>query len=207
MSAKTNFMPSRWSKILTGILIGLLVLGLIGLAVFLLRPDEPKKDGYTDFTVLYEGKPIEAESDMTLYTDQSYAFKVRYEYEGGEEPEEPFDFKVDILPHTTEGTDFEYTVEGEKHKFSDIESLLSLFTVTQDTDSFTIKAPSSCEMYDLICALYPDKSVSVPDSADGKLFCLVISSHDEAVTYKVVFDIFQTIPVESITLDKEVIEW
>lgn len=205
MSAKTKFTPSKWSKVITGILIGLLVVGLIGLAIFLLRPDEPKKDGYTDFTVTFNGKPIALDGEMTLYTDQEYTFKVKYEYE--EEPKKPFDFKVDIIPYSTEDADFEYTVEGTKYKFSDIDSLLSLFNVTQDTDSFTLKAPASCEMYDLIAALYPDKSISVPDGTDGKLFCLVISSHDEAVQYKVVFDIFQTIPVESIILDKEAIEW
>ncbi len=218
MSAKKKKTPSKWSKVLTGILVGLLILGLIGAAVYFLLPDEVKNGKYTEFNVTHNGEAVALESNMTIYPEQVYEFKISYVNEG-ETLEKPYDFKVDIIPNATVDTEFQFTVDGEQIWFSDLETLKGAFTIEQVNDGFTLKAPKASSMQDILSVIYADKTLTVPENvAFGKYYTLVISSYDDVVQYKIDFSISDNssevnppsgeepedrIPVESIILDKE----
>ncbi len=224
MSANRKFAPSKASKIITGVLIGLLVLGLIGLAVFLLVP---KGADYTEFKVLYNGNALTENNVMRVQKGEKYVFTVTYTYDG-EAPEEPLEYSVDIVPYVTEATEFDYTVDGEKMWFSDLASLKAAFSIEQEAEAFALQAPEGITMQEILSSLYEGKTVVVPENITlGKFFTLVISSCDGEVQNRVNFDIsdgtseenpptpiipggddpVDTVPVESITLDKEAIVW
>lgn len=220
MSAKIKNKPSKWSKILTYVLVVLLIFGVIEAAVYFLLPSENKNGKYTDFTVAFNGNAVALESEMTIYAGQNYEFTVAYSNEG-EAIENPYDFSVDIIPNATLATEFQYTVDGEEKWFTDLVSMKDAFSIEMTDNGFTLQAPEAFTMQDILSQVYTGKTVDVPDNIEyGKYFTLVVSSYDNAVQYKVIFEITEngsditppddvdpgeTIPVESIILDKEAI--
>ena len=182
---------TKIGKIIVYVLLLLAVVAAIGVIAHF-------TNGFTsDFQTFYvtvNGKDVMGSSGG-LKVDVKYTFGFANDEQKG--------YSVKIVPNTSQGEDFNFTVGDETHKFYSEKDLSAGFTIKQSDDSFTI-APKGGTLTDILKAVYPDREISdceqygYPD-----MFTAVITSYNGEASVQVHFVIDGT--TTGVILDKEVI--
>ena len=93
-----------------------------------------------------------------------------------------------VVPHTTQDTDFDFTVDGETYSFGEIDDLTRAFTITKTEESFTIKGDFN--MQSILSKLYAGKEVFFQEDAvdyHADLFALEVYSYNKEAVVRIYF--------------------
>lgn len=190
----------RGSKLLTAIFYIALALVILGVAGFILKLTNGGTDKFKVFYLTDENDSIYGSTDTTkLPCDNETKFNVNYTFEKGKS------YSVQVLPNVTDETDFEYKVEGENYKFSDIQNLNEAFNVKLYDNYFTLQMPE--DMRQVMGVLYAEKAVELPDNIDlmkSPYFKLSVQSYNEKDEVNITL-LRAKIPVEGIKISPEII--
>ena len=147
----------------------------------------------------FNGKQLENGSGgIELVKDEKYAFEIL-----NAETEEQDGYTVKIVATSTKQTDFYYVLDDEWKKYSEVkEDLTKYFTITQETDKFTIVAN-----YDIgeILSLKHGKTVEIAEKAvkgTADYFTMIVSFGDGSESISIHFRIGYPL-----SLDKEILEF
>ena len=185
------------SKIITYILLLLVVAGVFGFVAYF-------TNGFTgdfkSFYVVIDGKNVlSTESGVEVSADAPLTGDVKYTF--GAVNKEISGYQLEILP----ATDFDFTVDGVSHNFSDEKDLKNGFEITGDETTFTIKPKGG--LMDILKGNYPDAEIVIDKSSvptDEDLIKVVVYSKDKSASVSIecrLKDMF----MEGVRLDKEVI--
>lgn len=190
----------RGSKLLTVIFYIALALVILGIAGFILKLTNGGTDKFKVFYLTDENDGVYGSTDTTkLPCDKETKFNVNYTFEKGKS------YSVQVLPNVTDETDFEYTVDGENYKFSDIQNLDEAFNVKLYDNYFTIRMPM--DMRQVMGVLYAERAVELPDNIDlmaKPYFKLSVKSYNEKDEVNITL-LRAKIPVEDIEIIPDII--
>ena len=185
------------SKVLTYILIFLVVAGVLGFVAYF-------TNGFTgefkEFYVNVDGKNVLAEEKgVMLAADAPLTANVKYTF--GAVSKDISGYHLAVLP----ATDFDFTVNGEPHKFADEKDLSAGFEIIEGEEEFKLTPKGS--LVEILQAVYPDAEIEVDKSKiplDVDLFKVIVYSQDK--TASIVIGCRLKDPfMEGVRLDKEVI--
>lgn len=186
------------AKIIAYVAIALVVVLGIGLVY---KFTNGFNEDFKTFYIEYDGKQILTEfNEMTLDSGQKHQFTVRYTFD--KEDAEPKGYSVKVIPNI--GSDFDYTADDERYLFSKISDFTSCFAITKSDTSFELEMLREFNLQKALSIIHDGKQVTVPDDAEVKNpmpFCLIISSYNGKVTYKITFGV-SSATVKNVTLDK-----
>lgn len=186
------------AKIIAYVAIALVVVLGVGL---IYKFTNGFNEDFKTFYIEYDGKQILTEyNEMTLESGQKHQFTVKYTFD--KEDAEPKGYSVKVIPNME--SDFDYEADGEKYLFSKISDFTSCFTITKSDTSFELEMPKEFNLQKALSIIHDGKQVAVPNDAEVKNpmpFCLVISSYNGKVTYKINFGV-SSVTVKDVTLDK-----
>lgn len=139
-------------------------------------------NGFTgSFTGFYlqtaDGENISGESERDFVKGERYRFTVVYTL--GFLTEEASGYTVKIIPNVTKETNFDYTVNGENHSYSEIEDLTVYFDISKYDDYFYFAA--NMDLPAMLSLIHGNKTVSgVPVTLDNNssYYTLIVSSAD-----------------------------
>ncbi len=186
-------------RIFSILLVLLLFAGMVGVFVFF-------TNGFTDnfkaFYIEHNGKKITQNDELILKTNTEYRFDCIYALDKLIN-QKPKDFTVKLTPNA--GIDFEFAVDNDIHKYSEIEDLTHLFVVNKKDTYFVISVPSGFTIKNTLQSFYEGKTITLSsDVVDyGLFYSLVVTSYDGKTTH--VFNFSVDVDVTDISLDKEVI--
>lgn len=181
---------SGTGKLIIQLLVGVLVIALVGgIIAVVYRYTNGFNEEFKTFYVEYDGKQILTESSemMTFEADTAPKFTVKYTFDG--ENAEPKDYSVKVLPNKE--TDFEYTVDGNKHLYSKTKELTAAFGIEKSSTSFTLTLTHEMNIRNVLREANGSTDVKVPKiGADiAQPYVLVVSSYNDKVTYNIKFGI------------------
>ncbi len=186
------------SKLITAIFYIALVLVVAGIAGFILKLTNGGTDSFKLFYLENENGDIYGSLDsVKLSCTAETKFCVKYTFEGRKS------YSVQISPNVTEDTEFEYKVDDEVYKFSDIKDLTEVFKVELYDDYFTVEMPEN--MRQVMEVLYEGKVVELPDGIDlmsKPYFKLVVKSYNKKDEVTIML-IRAVIHVDGIEIDPE----
>lgn len=185
------------SKVLTYILIFLVIVGVLGFVAYF-------TNGFTgdfkEFYVNVDGKNVLAEeSGVMLSADAPLTANVKYTF--GAFSDDISGYHLAVLP----ATDFDFTVDGEAHKFADEKDLSAGFEITEGEEEFTLTPKGS--LADILKAVYPDSEIDFDKRKvplDTDLFKVVVYSQDKSAHITIGCRLKDPF-MEGVILDKEVI--
>ena len=162
-------------------------------------------DGFSSdfktFYLVHDGKEIlTSETKMAFVGGEIYKYEVKYVFEKKEDEKKGFTVKV--LPNTEK--DFEYTVAGNKYKYSKQKDFTAAFNIELAEDSFEIIIPENFGIADVLKYMHCGQNITLADNATVDLlypFKLEVSSYNGAATYTIYFNIVSTAGVTGVTLD------
>lgn len=190
----------RGSKLLTAIFYIALALVILGIAGFILKLTNGGTDKFKVFYLTDENDSVYGSTDTTkLPCNKETKFNVNYTFEKEKS------YSVQILVNVTDETYFEYTVDGENYKFSDIQNLNEAFNIKLYDNYFTIRMPE--DMRQVMSVLYAEKKVESPDNIDlmaKPYFRLSVKSYNEKDEVNITL-IRAPVPVEGIEIIPDVI--
>lgn len=190
----------RGSKLITAIFYIVLVLVIAGVAGFILKLTNGGTDSFKFFYLENENGDVYGSSDsVKLSCTEETKFTVKYTFANSKS------YSVKVVPNVTEETDFEYTVDGEVYKFSDIKDLTEVFKVKLYDDYFTVEMPE--HMSKVMEVLYEGQNVELPDGIDlmaKPYFKLVAKSYNEKDEVTILLT-RAVIHVDGIEIDPEII--
>lgn len=186
---------SNISRFIIYIILLLIIAAVIGLSVFFTNGFTT---GFKTFFVLHDNKiNMNKVEGLLFYPNTAYDFKPRYTFSYINQ-DIPKDFTVKIIPNNNET--FDFTVDGQVFSYGVIKDLTAGFEIQIYEDSFILLVPKN--MQKVLEALYPDKSVIVPElPSDKDYFTLLIYSYNGESVIRFNFGIY--IQVEGIELDNE----
>lgn len=171
-------------SVLPAILVILILLGVCGFIAYF-------TNGFTsDFETFYleaDDKKIPSEtSGITIQRGSEKTFHVKYTFSSPHS--EARGYSVAVVPHTTQDTDFDFTVDGETYSFGEIDDLTRAFTITKTEESFTIKGDFN--MQSVLSKLYAGKEVVFQEDAvdyHADLFALEVYSYNKEAVVRIYF--------------------
>ena len=185
------------SKVLTYILIFLVIVGVLGFVAYF-------TNGFTgdfkEFYVNVDGKNVLSETKgVMLAADAPLCANVKYTF--GAVSKDISGYHLAVLP----ATDFDFTVDGEPHKFADEKDLSAGFEITEGEEEFTLTPKGS--LVEMLQAVYPDSEIVLDKSKvpiDVDLFKVVVYSEDKSANVIIGCRLKDPF-MEGVRLDKEVI--
>lgn len=185
MKRKTNLIV----RIISILLIICLLVAGIG---FLYRYTNGFNEDLKTFYIEYDGgKILQSHSTMRLPRGGDVRFDVHYTFDFGEEVR---DYSVKVVPNEAES--FEYTVDELYMRWrpvNETKDLSEVFGLKKEATFFTLSLPHELSIGTALQALYPDRTVSVPDagSLDQRpLYTLEIVSYNGEISFLIDFSLF-----------------
>lgn len=197
MSVKKN------NTVVRALTWALIILMLVGVVGFFALFTNGFKSGLRTFYINYGGDTYTVNrTELTLPYDSDLQFDIR-RLDGKASVEDAY--TVRIIPGVTEKTDFIYTVDGEEHRFSEIDDLTAAFDVTQNGSTVTLNLPRSITVAEVLETVYPGQSVSVPDGLDtatAAYFAFYVATEDGKSEMELTFRTAER-PVENVTFEQK----
>ena len=184
-------------KVITYILIFLVIVGVLGFVAYF-------TNGFTgdfkEFYVNVDGKNVLSETKgVMLAADAPLSANVKYTF--GAVSKDISGYHLAVLP----ATDFDFTVDGEAHKFADEKDLSAGFEITEGEEEFTLTPKGS--LVEMLQAVYPDSEIVLDKSKvpiDVDLFKVIVYSEDKSASVVIGCRLKDPF-MEGVRLDKEVI--
>ena len=188
----------RGNKFITALFYIALVLVIAGIAGFVLKLTNGGTDTFKFFYLTNEKGDVYGSTDkVRLACNKETKFSVQYTFSDSK------GYSVQVLPNITDETEFDYTVDGEAYKFSDIKDVTDAFKVKQYDDYFTVQMPE--DMSQVMKVLYAEKEVELPEGIDlmnKPYFKLVAKSYNEKDEVKIMLT-RAIIHVDGLEIDPE----
>lgn len=187
MKQKTRRRISTITRIITSVLIVILLLGVVGFFAYFTNNFTSR---FKTFYVTVRGTTFMNETgSYELGVNEEYRFNVKYTL--GALNKEKLGYHVKIVPNITDGTRFDFTVDGAQYGYEGESVLTSGFVIEQYEEYFTLTATQ--DLADILQQNYPNKTLSgVPVSIDSgkEHFALIISSADETTQLRINFSLW-----------------
>lgn len=188
MKNKTRQRITTATNTVVMLFIVLLLLGVVGFFAFF-------TNGFTSdfktFYVLCDNQTIlNDKSDYGLYFNREYRFDVRYTFGFMQKEDEKLGYHVQVVPHATAETEFEFIANGQNYKYSAETDLTQGFDITLYEDYFTFTANK--DLPEILSDLHLGSPVTgVPNAIDsGKnYFTLLIYSEDKSTKLSIDFKV------------------
>lgn len=180
MSKKYN----NATNIIVAILSILLVVAIVG---FVFKFTNGLNEDLKTFYIEHNGKQIVAtDSKMTFDTESEHRFDCKYISNPDDNT-----FNLKVVPNVTEETDFSYTVDGESHKWSEVEDLTSCFNLDKQANYFIVSFPADFSMQGVLNSLYPESQVVISDTLSlyQYYYTLHVSNYNEKINYYIDFNV------------------
>ena len=180
MSKKNNNSFNNFVAILS-------ILFVVAIVGFVFKFTNGFNEDLKTFYIEHNDKQILAtDSQMTFNVEKEYRFDCKYI----STPEDNT-FNLKVVPNATEETNFNYTVDGELCKWSDVKDLTSFFTIDKQENYFTILFPASFSIEHVLNCLYPEREVVILDDLldDQYYYTLHVSNYNEKVNYYIYFKV------------------
>lgn len=177
------------SKVIAFVLILLLIAGVVGF--FVVYTNGFTSD-FRSFYVEYGGEKIlRDKTSVSLQLDKPHRFDCRYVFASGQDGGD-YGYNVSVIPNADGDTDFEFTVGENVYSYSALEDLTPAFDIERNGGYFILTLPSDFGMQSVLCALFPEETVSVPAevTVEGYYYTLVVSSYNERTVYYISFNCF-----------------
>ena len=185
------------SKVITYILIFLVIVGILGFVAYFTNGFS---GDFKEFYVNVDGKNVLAEeSGVMLAADAPLTANIKYTF--GAFSNDISGYHLAVLP----ATDFDFTVDGEPHKFADEKDLSAGFEITEGEEEFTLTPKGS--LADILKAVYPESEIEFDKRKvplDTDLFKVVVYSQDKSAHITIGCRLKDPF-MEGVILDKEVI--
>lgn len=188
---------TKIGQVVSYIVILLVIVAVIGVFAYF-------TNGFTsDFKTFYvsvNGKDVMTSSSGYVITPQE-PLSVDVKYTFAFNQSETKGYSVKIVPNKTD-EDFDFSVDGETHYFSDEKDLSNGFIIDKQEKSFTV-TPKGSTPLEILKAIYPESEVSCESKGYNDMFTLIITSYNGEASVKLNFALERR--VTGITFDKEVI--
>ncbi len=151
----------------------------------------------TDFKTFY------VEIDKTKYVKDTYDLTfgktrvdVHYTFEKVQTKKLTFTYAIEPT-----GSDFNFTVDGEKVSWLNVDGLSEAFDVKKDADALTLDCTNK-KVSDVLKAVYPNSDIVLPDGIDEERisrYKLTVTSEDKRISVSLTFKC--SAAIENIVLD------
>ena len=131
------------------------------------------------FYIQYDGKMIANDTgDIEISAVKREAFEVKW-LSG-----KPQSYLVQVIPCIDDNNDFEYLVDGEPHKYSDLGDLTPYFGIEASQEGFSIQGTT---MYNLLCQAHPDCEITMPEGLQYgcDYYTIIVSTKDMKSSIKI----------------------
>ena len=190
---------SKIGQVVSYIVILLVIVAVIGVFAYF-------TNGFTsDFKTFYvsvNGKDVMTTANGYVVTPQE-PLSVDVKYTFAFNQSETKGYSVKIVPNKTD-EDFDFSVDGETHRFGDEKDLSSGFIIDKQEKSFTV-TPKSGSLQEVLQAIYSDNEVVCENKGYNDMFTLIITAYNGESSVKLNFALERR--VTGITFDREVIEF
>lgn len=190
---------SKIGQVVSYIAILLVIVAVIGVFAYF-------TNGFTsDFKTFYvsvNGKDVMTSGSGYVITPQE-PLSVDVKYTFAFNQTETKGYSVKIVPNKTD-EDFDFSVDGETHYFSDEKDLSNGFVIDKQEKSFTV-TPKGSTPLEILEAVYPESEVSCESKGYNDMFTVIVTSYNGESSVKLNFALERR--VTGITFDKEVIEF
>ena len=185
------------AKILTVIIVVLVLVAAIVLIFYFTN------GGTTDFKTFY------VQIDDTRYTRDSeiefihktIRFETKYVFSSNSADKHK-GYNVKIVPHITDETNFDFTVDGKYCSFGMNKDFTSAFDIVREHTGFTVTSPF--DIKSVLEKVYDGQQVELPQDLDATktiYFNIIVSAYNDGQALVFGVRLYQYIP--SIELDKE----
>ena len=190
---------SKIGQVVSYIVILLVIVAVIGVFAYF-------TNGFTsDFKTFYvsvNGKDVMTTANGYVITPQE-PLSVDVKYTFAFNQSETKGYSVKIVPNKTD-EDFDFSVDGETHRFGDEKDLSNGFIIDKQEKSFTV-APKSGSLQEVLQAIYSENEVVCENKGYNDMFTLIITSYNGESSVKLNFALERR--VTGITFDRKVIEF
>ena len=190
---------SKIGQVVSYIVILLVIVAVIGVFAYF-------TNGFTsDFKTFYvsvNGKDVMTTANGYVITPQE-PLSVDVKYTFAFNQSETKGYSVKIVPNKTD-EDFDFSVDGETHRFGDEKDLSNGFIIDKQEKSFTV-TPKSGSLQEVLQAIYSENEVVCENKGYNDMFTLIITSYNGESSVKLNFALERR--VTGITFDREVIEF
>ena len=190
-------MQNKTIRILTYVLLGLLVVGVIGFVAYFTNGF---KSDFKTFYINVDGKDImESDSGYKVSKGKPLEIKVKYVFSAGSNQKK--EYSVKVVPNIIDGRDFTFLDEKEEKSFQSVEDITSGFDIKKTESGFTV-SPKGNTVEEVLKVVYPNgKFDNVNEKGYENMFTLVVTSYDGKANVKLNFSLL--IKVSGVTLNKE----
>ena len=131
------------------------------------------------FYVEYDGKMMANDTeDVQISTTKRETFEVKW-LTGKTQS-----YMVQVVPCIAHDNDFEYFVDGDSRKYSDLGDLTPYFDVEASSEGFSIQGTT---MYNLLCQAHPDCEITMPEGLQYgcDYYTIIVSTKDMKSSIKI----------------------
>ena len=190
-------MQNKTIRILTYVLFGLLVVGVIGFVAYFTNGF---KSDFKTFYINVGGKDImESDGGYKVSKGKPLEIEVKYVFSGATNQKK--EYTVQIVPNIIDGRDFTFSDGKEEKTFQSVEDVTSGFDIKKTENGFTV-SPKGNTVEEVLKAVYPNgKFDNVNEKGYENMFTLVVTSYDGKASVKLNFSLPSK--VSGVTLNKE----
>ncbi len=149
--------------------------------------------GETDIMTVGNGYAVA--QDQPLQVDVKYIFDSEENTKNG--------YSVKVVPNALDGTDFDFTLDGDVYSYHAEKDLSNGFIIEKDKTSFTL-TPKGGTLTEILQGVYPDSIVGdCSNAAYEDMFTLIVTSYNGETSVKINFALSGK--VSGVILDPEVL--
>ncbi len=153
----------------------------------------------TDFKTFY----VEVDGVMYVKDGQDLNFtkttRIDVHYTFEEVQSKKLSFSYELLPA---GSDFNFTVDGEKVSWLNVEGLEKAFNVESDKDGIALDC-SNKNLLEVLQVIYPNSEIQLPEIDEKQNhYKLIVTAEDKRTSVALLFNTYAETTVESISIDK-----
>ena len=190
-------MQNKTIRILSYVLLGLVVVGVIGFVAYFTNGF---KSDFKTFYITVDGKDImESDGGYKVSKGKPLEVKVKYVFSAGSNQKK--EYSVKVVPNTIDGRDFMFSDGKEEKSFHGVEDIISGFDIKKTENGFTV-SPKGNTVEEVLKSVYPNgKFDNVNEKGYENMFTLVITSYDGKANVKLNFSLPSK--VSGVTLNRE----
>ena len=188
-------MTKKSGMIVSVISASLVLLLLVGIVGFVFKYTNGFTENFKTVYVECDGKMLSASNSEETLKPKAYRFDVKSAVDIKET--KPVEYSVKITP--SKSIDFEFIINGETHKWHDIEDISEAFNITLEPYYFTFDLSGYADINSLFEVLYKNSNITLPKGLSERyLFTLEVTA-SEKIICRINFRCFE--PVASIRIE------
>lgn len=189
-------MTKKGGMLISVISASLVLLLLVGIVGFLYKYTNGFNENFKSVYVECDGKMLSSSGTGETFKPKAYRFNVKSAVGIGSTT--PIEYSVKIIP--SKNIDFDFSVNGESHKWHDIADISEAFDIEIEENYFTIDFSSYTDMQRVFLTLYKNSDITLPEGLDVGRYCFALNvSTTDGIICNVNFRCFEPITDIEIT--------